>query len=71
MALQPHEERMVAEGLDLGAKIRALGAFLKADTFKTLDQVDQDLLSEQHGHMVAYFSVLQKRIDRISAAKTS
>ncbi|WP_027238252.1 crAss001_48 related protein [Leisingera caerulea] len=66
MALQPHEERMIEEATELGIKVRNLGSFLEGEEFKSLDATDQRLLTQQHGHMISYFSTLQKRINRIS-----
>ncbi len=62
--LQPHEQRVVDERLELIEKITKLHAFFKTDIFENLQEEDQNLLEEQVQLMMNYSDVLLKRINR-------
>lgn len=61
----PHQQRVVDELKELKDKRTKLLAFIQeSEQFKTLDQVDKDLLTEQYEAMVWYDVILTKRIER-------
>ena len=62
----PHQERVVAEGKELSDKFIALGLYIGSEEFKTLDQIDQDLLRQQFDTMREYRNILASRITRFT-----
>lgn len=61
--LAPHQQRVVDELAELEAKRVALGKFLIAPFFRSLDPAEQDRLQRQHGYMSQYSLVLSERIE--------
>ncbi|NBM50700.1 MULTISPECIES: crAss001_48 related protein [Proteus] len=62
--MQPHQQRVVDEKSELDDKITKLTAFISGDIFKSLECRDQELLSQQLGHMRSYSETLSLRIER-------
>ena len=62
MALQPHQDRVVAEKADLDDKLGKLLAFFQAPTFGTLSEAEQSRLRNQARFMDGYSAVLAERI---------
>lgn len=61
----PHEQRVVDELKELKDKRTKLLSFIQhSDVFKTLEQIDKDLLTEQYEAMTWYDVILTKRIER-------
>ena len=61
--LQPHEQRVVDENLELVDKIEKLATFIESnELFQTLDIVDQHLLVNQLYIMNRYSDILVARI---------
>lgn len=60
--MQPHQERVVAEKVDLDIKLAKLESFLRSDPYVTLDPVEQSRLVVQANHMHRYSEVLGDRI---------
>lgn len=61
----PHQQRVVDELKELKDKRTKLLEFIQhSDVFKTLEQIDKDLLTEQYEAMVWYDVILTKRIER-------
>lgn len=61
----PHQQRVVDELKELKDKrIKLLSFIQESDVFKTLDQTDKDLLTEQYEAMTWYDVILTKRIER-------
>lgn len=69
MPLQPHEERVIAERIELAEKCVKLEAFITSDAFKAIDILDRDLLEEQHNAMTIYLAVLDRRVERFARVK--
>ena len=71
MLLKPNEEvepfvqRVIDEYNELNVKYIKLSAFIISDKMNVLDKEDQDDLVIQANSMVAYISVLDKRIGRL------
>lgn len=67
-ALQPYEQRVVAELNDLNEKRSKLITFIQASpVFAGLDPHDQNLLRHQLGAMNTYSEILTARIARFTA----
>lgn len=58
----PHQERVVAEALELSDKITKLSAFMTTPNFKSLIFDEQERLWRQLSHMTSYNNVLDERI---------
>lgn len=61
-AMQPHQERIVAEMKDLKEKLAKLETFIKGATFQTLPQAEKDRLNLQAMAMTIYSIILEQRI---------
>lgn len=61
-----YKERVVKERNDLDLKVNGLYAFVKTDTFHSLEDSNQELLNDQLIHMTGYLLVLDERISRFS-----
>ena len=60
---QPHQQRVITEANELGAKIEALDAFISVNPiFEKLDVAEKSRLMVQFGLMQSYFQVLKERI---------
>ncbi|BAQ22950.1 hypothetical protein AU156_gp152 [Edwardsiella phage PEi20] len=58
------QSRVVDEHSELSLKINALRAFTVGAVFKTLEDIDKELLLRQLDTMSAYQHILEKRIAR-------
>ncbi|MFY9479158.1 MAG: hypothetical protein WAQ08_16050 [Aquabacterium sp.] len=63
-ALRPHELRVQAEKTELDGMVGRLGTFLASTAFQDVPELDQQLLTLQHGVMQLYSRVLGQRIER-------
>lgn len=68
--LEPHQERMLQEEIDLDKKIIALNKFIAGPTFSTLDAAEQERIQRQLTHMGGYLKALHERIDAFAFAGT-
>lgn len=59
-----HQQRVLAERLDLAYKVDRLTAFFPSQVFVDLPDEDRRLLELQYGHMHDYLRVLDQRIAR-------
>jgi hypothetical protein len=63
-ALQPHQERVVAEHKELGEKIDKLKAFImESPIFQKLPDAERSRLNQQYDVMVQYSRILSARIE--------
>jgi hypothetical protein len=63
--LQPHQQRVVDEKIELTDKVEKLHTFIHENPiFGKLEKGDQDLLVKQHQVMYDYSKILSARIDR-------
>lgn len=61
--MQPHQQRIVDEKLELDAKVKALSDFIQGNKiWDSLPQEEKDRLFEQYGIMCNYSDVLGRRI---------
>ena len=63
--VEPFIQRVINEYNELNVKYIKLSAFINSDKMNELDKEDQDDLVIQANAMVAYISVLDKRIGRL------
>lgn len=63
--VEPFIQRVIDEYNELNVKYIKLSAFINSDKMNELDKEDQDDLVIQANAMVAYISVLDKRIGRL------
>lgn len=56
------KDRVILEEQELATKREGLRTFLYGDVYPTLEQKQQELLSQQFQHMGSYLSVLRERI---------
>ena len=62
--MEDYQQRVIDEKEALDEKIEKLSTFIGSKLFETLNNDGQDiLLQEQLSHMIAYSSVLEKRIE--------
>ena len=63
--MEAHEQRVVAEHLDLDTKLEKLHVFIEdSPLFQSLNKIDQRLLVDQRGAMTIYRDILRARIAR-------
>ena len=62
---EPFVQRVIDEYNELNVKYIKLSAFINSDKMSELDKEDQDDLVYQANAMVAYISILKKRIGRL------
>lgn len=62
--MQPHQQRVADEKIELDCKIEKLEAFFSNPIFDDLDEKGQELLREQALTMKEYSNILEKRINR-------
>lgn len=62
MALQPYQERVIAEHAQVSSDTQKLDAFTGSDVFRTIDTHEQGRLVRQLNHMRGYRDVLAERI---------
>lgn len=60
--VEPFVARMLMEHAELREKITKLDVFIDGDKYKTLRQVQQDLLVAQYNVMLTYLGILEMRI---------
>lgn len=60
--MQPHQERVVAEKIELDDKLAKLMAFFDGPTYKGLTEAEQKRLVAQSGVMKEYSDILGQRI---------
>ena len=65
--MQPHEQRVVDEKVELDTRLEKLRAFFTTPIFQELDYHDQWLLKLQENVMSDYSEILETRIARFSA----
>ena len=61
--MQPFQERVIDEQMDLDMKINRLREFISGETFPGLPEREQDRLREQLHYMLGYNTVLTQRIE--------
>lgn len=61
--LPPHQQRVVAEKVELDDRLTKLKAFMETDRFKGLGPAEQDRMHAQANAMARYFGVLADRIE--------
>ena len=61
MVISSFLDRLVVEIEELQRKANRLENFLATDAFKSLSQIEQDLLTTQFSTMVSYFNILKLR----------
>lgn len=66
--LAPHEQRVVQEREELQGRLERLSTFMTGPVFKSLPQLDQDLLHRQNWLMIELVFVLAERIERFQPA---
>jgi len=60
--MQPHQERVLIEKAELDDKCLKLNSFINGETYKTLNSIEQSLLTKQLAAMTAYSEILEERI---------
>ena len=60
--MQPHEQRVLDEKAELDARLERLRTFMASHVFKSLDNLQRDLMSRQASYMAAYSPTLAERI---------
>lgn len=60
--LQPHQQRVVAEKLELDDRLNKLNAFFSTVMYKSLPPEEQDRMTRQSVAMTDYSDVLGERI---------
>ena len=61
--MEPYQQRLVEEQVQLAQRINKLKRFIYSQIFKELPQAKRDLLGEQLSLMVAYLKILDQRIE--------
>lgn len=61
--MQPYQNRLINESVELGLKLADILEFFHTDTFKSLSEKEQKLLELQVDVMEVYYEVLNKRIE--------
>ena len=70
MALQPHQQRVVAERDGLKDRLVKLDDFIeKSPVFQNVDPREQDRLRIQRSHMSCYLMVLEDRIQHFDNSR--
>ena len=64
MSLAPHQQRVVDEYAEVDERARKLDAFIKTETFASLDVEDCALMRQQLRAMAQYAHLLNQRIAR-------
>lgn len=62
----PHQQRVLAEAVELDERLQKLSAFIDGEAFKEIDADEQARLTAQAGAMASYLAVLQERIGAFS-----
>lgn len=62
----PHQQRVLAEAVDLDERLQKLSAFIDSEAFQGVDADEQARLTTQAGAMASYLAVLQERIGAFS-----
>lgn len=64
--LQPYQDRVISERIELSMKVHRLHTFIKLPTFADIDPSEQERLQRQLNLMQQLMVVLQERIDFFS-----
>lgn len=67
--LLPHQNRVIAERIELTNRVNALEAFLVSEASSQVSADEKELLSEQLEHMSMYLQVLDLRVAAYTGAK--
>lgn len=62
--LEPWQRRVMDELVELDIKVKKLRAMLVSTQFRTLEEVDRDLLETQFCAMETYRRILEMRVKR-------
>lgn len=62
MKLQPHQQRVAEEKVDLDIKINKLDIFIHGPIYPTLEQTERLRLTRQFVYMKEYSNILTERI---------
>lgn len=65
--MEPYQQRVVGEKLELDDRLTKLMAFVQSNQFKGLPYIEQMLLSQQLGYMASYSWTLGQRIQRFGS----
>lgn len=60
--MQPHQQRVVAEKVELDEKIVKLRGFFGTTTWENVDPLEQDRMMRQYSAMSEYSNILGERI---------
>jgi len=60
--MQPHEQRVIDEKAELDARLDRLRHFMTTGVFRSLDNLERDLMWRQAAYMSAYSQTLGERI---------
>lgn len=63
MAIQPHQQRVIDERIELADKLGKLYAFFQSPIFATLSEAERSRLRSQARFMDGYLAVLAERIE--------
>ena len=63
ITMQPHQQRVVNEKVELDIKRIALNEFSNSEIYKSLNDDEQDRLNRQYAAMSVYSVILTERID--------
>ncbi len=61
--LQPYQQRVLEESVQLSERAVKLGTFINSPAFDQLDKYEQRRLLVQSVHMLHYLEVLRQRIE--------
>lgn len=61
--MQPHQQRVIDEKVELGEKLEKLLSFIQTDFYKNLPEAERELLFYQSEVMEDYFKTLEQRIE--------
>jgi hypothetical protein len=64
--MQPHQERVIAEQIELQDRLDKLTAFFATDMFKSLPIAEQARMEMQSFYMGGYSDILKARIKKFA-----
>jgi hypothetical protein len=62
--MQPHEQRVLDEKRELDDRLERLRHFMTTGVFRSLDNLERDLMWRQAAYMSAYSQTLGERIEK-------
>lgn len=62
LGLQPHQNRVVVERMELHERLRKLREFMGSEHFMVVHERERDLLTNQAEYMQGYLTALDERI---------